>query len=189
MKKIIFLIVLVSFAFTGFCQSVNDTDSKTKKQLQKEERAAARENDRMRAFELTKSMVENQRFVLEANRISGRTGQIIQVNSTLNFLIVDTSHIVIQLASHGGMGANGVGGVTTEGSIKNYKFVKDKKGYNYTVSFFASTVLGTFDIVLFVNGDGTANADVNQTTTGSVVRYYGEIVPVELSRIYKGRSI
>ena len=49
---------------------------------------------------------------------------------------------------------------------------------------FMST-LGSYDITMMVNADGYADATIRGTWPGSL-NYHGKLVPLELSRIYKG---
>ena len=49
-------------------------------------------------------------------------------------------------------------------------------------------MIGTYDILLFVNAFGNADATITGITYGSL-RYYGRIVPIENSKVYQGRSL
>lgn len=134
-------------------------------------------------------MLKYQRFVLEANYVSGRTGELFPVNSNLNFMRLDSTKAVLQLGSTGGIGSNGVGGITLDGSVSKYqvKTNKTKRGKSYTVTFYVVTNLGTYDIVMFVSQSGNAEATIRGTTAGQLT-YTGDLVPISLSTVYKGTS-
>lgn len=189
MKKIIFLTVLAFIGFTVFSQSEEKIETKSQKKLQKEAKKAERDEARKNALVQTKKMIDNKNFVLEATQLSIRSGQMFQVNPTINFVSVDSDRCVIQLGSNTGIGANGLGGITTEGYISKFKVNENKNGNGFTLNIFTNTSLGAFDLIFFIDAEGSAQADVTQSTTGISRTYYGRIVPISQSRVYKGRSI
>jgi hypothetical protein len=135
-------------------------------------------------------MVENRNFVLEANSVSDKYGNKIVVSSMINFLAVDSNKITIQLASLSGIGgANGMGGVTTDGNITQYivnRTGKNKTGYS--IRIYTMTNIGSFDIVFSIMSNGTADASISGNW-GSRLNYYGYLVPVKKSRVFKGMTI
>lgn len=188
MKKVILLSLAAMLSYAVFSQVEDNVPSNEQKQLTKAEKKELRTLENEKRAELTQEMVKSRQFVLEADYIGNQTGNRIPVNSTINFVEVDTTHIVIQLGSMTGIGYNGVGGITTEGQISSFKTTENKKGDAYTMRIITNTLLGNYDIVIFVNSYGNANATISGTTYGKL-NYYGRIVPVLTSRIYKGRSL
>ncbi|MFC2136981.1 DUF4251 domain-containing protein [Bacteroidota bacterium] len=154
----------------------------TKKELKKLKKAEEKEMIR----KSTILMIEKKHFVLEADYISNRYGKRYMVNSTLNFIKVDSTDIVLQLGSNSGMGYNGVGGITLDGQINRYEIKETKHGHSLRIS--SMTSLGTFDVFITVSNSGYADASVSGISGGSV-RFSGNIIPLELSRIYKGSSL
>jgi hypothetical protein len=189
MKKILFYVLFICISVPAFSQAEVPVDSKSQKKLQKEARKAERDEAKSNAMARTKSLIDSKSFVLEANQLSGRSGQMFQVNPSINFVSVDSNRCVIQLGSNTGVGANGVGGVTAEGYISKYKVSQNKKGDSFTINVFTNTSIGAFDLIFFIDPEGNAQADVTQSTTGASATYYGRIVPLSQSRVYKGRSI
>lgn len=137
--------------------------------------------------QVTRTMVNNQRFVLEADYISGKSGVMIPVNPSLNFIIIDSASATMQLGSASGVGWNGVGGVTVSGSVSKYEVtrVEKKKYVAYNVLVIVFTSIGTYDIHLTVTDNGKADATIRSTTSGQV-SYTGTLYPPEISRVYKG---
>ncbi|NJK87523.1 MAG: DUF4251 domain-containing protein [Bacteroidales bacterium] len=162
---------------------------KPKSNYKKKQRKQKRKNKRRIALEQTKKLIDSRRFILEANQLSGKTGFMFDVNPSLNFVSIDSSHCVIQLGSNSGLGYNGVGGITTEGKISKMTVLENKKGDSFTINLYTSTPIGSFDIVFFIDAEGTAQADVSQSTTGGSATYYGNIIPLDQARVFKGRSL
>ncbi len=189
MKKALIILGIISLTGSAFAQQEEPVNTADQKQMQRVERKKQRKEEAEKAFKVTKSILEQKQFVLEADLLGNKTGTRIPVNSTLNFVMIDTTHCVIQLGSNSGLGANGVGGVTTEGKISKYLLDTNKRGDGFILRVYTNTTLGAFDINYYIDSFGNAQADVTQTVTGVVRRYYGDIVSLENSRIYKGQSL
>jgi hypothetical protein len=193
MKTLFIFIGSLFISLAGFPQEQSDQQMMTKKeqkQLAKEYRESVRQAEEKKNVKLTDSLMNQHRFVLEADYISGTSGQRYLVSSNLNFISIDSSEAVLQLGSNTGFGYNGVGGITVEGNITKYKMTKKegKKGSSYNVTLFIMSNLGTYDIQLWVSSSGQADATVRGNTSGSLT-YSGRIVPINESRVYKARSI
>ena len=191
MKNLILIVCLSCLVPTLYAQDSLQTPSEQQftKEMQKEKRKAERKAEEKRAKEITKLMLDYHRFVLEANYISGRTGERYPVNSNINFVMVDSNKAVLQLGSQWGLGSNGVGGITVDGTVSRYKVdtMQHKHGVSYSVSFYVTTNLGTYDLQIFVSQSGNADATVRGNTAGEL-NYSGYLVPISLSKVYKGTS-
>lgn len=191
MKNLILILIFSLFVPTLYSQDSlqTPTEQQFNKEMRKEKRKEERKAEEARAKKITKLMLDYHRFVLEANYISGRSGERFPVNSNLNFVMLDSTKAVLQLGSSNGLGSNGVGGITVDGTVSQYKVdtVKNKHGVSYTVTFYVSTDLGTYDLQLFVSQSGNADATVRGNTAGEL-NYSGYLVPLSLSRVYKGTS-
>lgn len=159
----------------------NEGNRKEKRELKKQKRLEELEAKRQ-SVEL---LLDNKRFVLEASYLNGKTGQRIMVNSTLNFILIDSSNIVIQVGNNYGIGYNGLGGITLKGKINRYEITEKKKSYYLRLS--TSTSLGFYDIFMSVGFSGNASATLYGIGSGNLT-YTGEIKPIELSRNYVGSS-
>jgi hypothetical protein len=184
------LILLPALSFTQYTSEDEVMTKKEKKQLEKEYRQAAREEEERTMKLLVDSMINLHRFVLEADYVSGKTGSRVPVSSTINFIIVDSAEAVIQLGSFSGIGYNGVGGITIEGNITRYEvsMKEGKNGVTYSLRIYLMANIGIYDIQFWISSSGSADASVRGNTSG-VLNYSGNIVPIYTSRIYKARAI
>jgi hypothetical protein len=185
----VFLVVLL-FSPSVYSQEESTVNKEEQKQLAKEKRNAEKAQAEEKQKELTTLMLDYQRFVLEADYISGSSGQRSPVNSTLNFIIIDSTEATLQLGSPWGLGINGVGGITVDGNVTRYKVdVKEtKRGESYTITLFIMTSLGTYDITMWVSQSGKADATIRGNVSGQLT-YSGQLVPLGKSRVYKGSAI
>jgi hypothetical protein len=192
MKK---YIILCGFLFTVasvFSQYEPEQQVLTKEEqrkLEKEHKTALKKAAEEEALKVTEWMLDQRRFVLEADYIAGRSGTRYPVSSILNFVMVDSSEAVIQIGSSSGIGYNGVGGITAEGSVTRYEVEKKvgKKGTSYFVIIHVLSAMGMYDVMMSVSGSGNVDATVRGNTRG-MLRYSGQLVPLKESRVYKGRS-
>jgi len=109
--------------------------------------------------------------------------------STINFMIVDSLNATMQFGNTMAVGFNGVGGITFDGRVTRYSFTKREKKnfttYNITVNVMSSG--GNIDFIILAGSDGNADATVRDNF-GNQLRYYGRLVPLSQSNIYKGRT-
>jgi hypothetical protein len=190
MKSLLILLLIISPVFL-YGQDVESTLSKKEqKALAKEKRKAEQEAVAEKQKEITALMLEYHRFVLEADYVAGKSGSRTPVNSTLNFVIVDSTKATLQLGSPWGLGINGVGGVTVDGNVTRYELNKkeNKKGVSYNLTLYIMSSIGTYDIQMWVSQSGRADATVRGNVSGQLT-YSGNLVPLAQSRVYKGTSI
>lgn len=173
--------ILILFGFLGFSVFSNQQDTKPDKKSRKE----ARKAEMMVNYHVLDTLLHSGRYVLEADYLQNKYGSRVTVTSTLNFIRVDGPKGVLQTGSDTRIGYNGVGGVTAEGSIINYKIINDAKNLSTSVSFNLMTSLGTFDIYLRVSADNNATATISGSTSGRLT-WEGHLVNIDNSRIFKG---
>ncbi len=138
--------------------------------------------------QLIKYMLENKNFVLEADYLQNRYGDRRFVNSTINFVKVDSTNVVIQIGSDYRLGANGVGGVTAKGKITNWKLTEDPKNQSYNLYINAMTPIGIYDLQISVDSDGHSTALLTGLTAGQLT-FEGDLVPNSLADVYEGSSL
>jgi hypothetical protein len=173
--------LLLLIGLFGFSIYVSSQDIKPDKKSRKEARKAIMAEN----FQVMDSLLKSRRFVLEADYLQNRYGSRAMVTSNLNFVRVDGPECVLQTGSDTRIGYNGVGGVTAEGSIRNYKIFNDFKHLSTTVTFNLITNLGSFDILLTVSADNNATATITGTTSGRLT-WDGHLSTLDNSRAYKG---
>jgi hypothetical protein len=161
----------------------NSQDSKPDKKSRKEAKRAAMELN----FRTLDSLLYSGRYVLEADYLQDKYGSRVVVTSMLNFVRVDLPKGVLQTGSDTRMGYNGVGGVTAEGSIGDYKITRDLKNLSCTVTFNLITNLGSFNIFMTVSADNIARATITGTTSGRLT-WDGHLMNLDNSRAFKGMN-
>ena len=73
-------------------------------------------------FQEAKEAIDNQTFVLEADRVYFKYGTSAFVSSNTNFVGQDGDKAVVQVAFNVPFsGPNGLGGITVDGNASNYK--------------------------------------------------------------------
>ncbi len=190
MKKsaVIFFVLLISIS--AYAQVVINPDPDTRRAREEMTKKEQKELDRAIRAEITDTIIDLHRFVLEANYIGDKYGNRIPVSPMLNFIIVDSTEAVMQFGNSMGPGINGVGGITFEGRVTSYEVKKKerKKYTGYTLTLGIMTSTGAFDVFLFAGSDGRADATISDNR-GNKLRYYGDIIPFGASRTYKGRTV
>lgn len=185
MRRVIIIAFTALLTIPAFTQELS---KKEQRKLEKELKNEQKAEEAAQKAEIVDVMVHYQRFVLEAHTLKDKRGNSVNVSSNINFIASDSISGVIQVGSNSYIGSNGVGGITMEGSIADYKFNVHEKSGSYNVSYYLRTYLGSFDVRLTIYPDGRADADVASTTWGDRLRYSGYLVPPALSKVYKGHS-
>ncbi|MFH0756950.1 MAG: DUF4251 domain-containing protein [Bacteroidota bacterium] len=186
MKKTICTLLAVTMAFSIYSQEP-ELSKKEQKQLQKELKKEQQAEEAAKKAALVALMIEYQQFVLEADHLRDKQGNMVTVPSMINFLAIDSISGVIQIGSNQYAGLNGVGGITIEGPISNYEVSLNEKNSTYNISYNIRSTMGHFDITMSVFSDGRADATVSSNWPGRV-SYTGYLVPIADSRVYKGTS-
>ena len=170
----------------AFAQELSKREQRQlEKELKREQQAA----EAAQQADVVSAMVQYQRFVLEANTLRDKRGTSLPVDSNLNFISADSLTGVIQVGSNAYIGRNGVGGVTVDGNISEYKYTRHERSGGYNITYYLRTPVGSYDVQISARPDGRADATVRSTTWGDMLRYSGNLVPVGLSRVYKGMSL
>lgn len=177
------LLMMLALILNGQAQEEQKLTRKEKQAILKKERAAADSVDKV----ITAIIIENKKFVLEADQLRDRYGNMAFVMSSINFIAVDTSIAVFQFGSAHTVGVNGLGGVTVEGRLTSYEVKKNEKNGSYYIQLNLSSSLGTFNVSLNVSPNGNASATVN-AMSGGKLHYSGKLVPLQASNVYQGMS-
>jgi len=184
--RLINLIFICLFLVSGiFAQEVK-TDKELKKEAslkKKEEKKAQIENQ----YLATGQLLDSKSFVLEAEYLNNRSGNRIPVSSILNFVKVDSIYGIVQIGSPQGIGYNGVGGVTAQGRIANWKLDKNDKRKTFDLYMTLSCNIGVYDIEMSVNYLGYATVSLTGLRSGKLF-FEGNLYPKNESSVYKGQS-
>lgn len=162
-------------------------DSKTQKEMLRQQKKAARAEEKAQKALIVEMMVRHATFVLEADMLYNKYGNGTPVSSNINFVASDSLSGILQVGSGLYLGSNGVGGVTVEGRIIAYEYTYNAKRGYYNITYSLATATGTYDIVMSVSADGRADATIRSNWPGSL-RYSGKLVLPGQSKVYKGYS-
>lgn len=143
MKKIILIAFAGILSFSVLAQAREES---------KKERKA-------REWQIEKSelleMINDSSFVLNAHRYYNRYHNQQQLTSD-NFIAINGDQIVIQTSNPFGMGYNGMGGITLEGTISDYDVIKGKEKHAPKVRInFTNSVLGHSTLFLTLTRNNT----------------------------------
>ena len=152
--------------------------------LEKKEFKKAQMEANFRALD---TLLTSRRFVLVADYLQDRYGERIPVVQTINFIKVDDTKGVLQTGSPSAMGYNGVGGLTAEGSLGEYKMTKNYRNRTYIVRFSISTQIGFYDVMMTVNAANNASATITGTYPGKLT-WSGHLEGLGYSKVYKGQN-
>jgi len=141
-----------------------------------------------RQYQLNKYMLDNRDLVLEANYLQDRRGNRRIVNSTINFVAIDSTTAIIQVGSDYRNGPNGVGGVTAKGKITRWVVTENKKQRSFNLSINVMTSIGFYDLFFSIGLWGNSTAILTGMSAGQLT-FEGDVEPYSASRVYEGRSL
>jgi hypothetical protein len=178
-QKIYGFLFLAAFSLisaTGYSQN----DKPDKKERKEAETASMTSN-----FHSQDTLIVSRQFVLEADYLQSKMGDLVSVSNTLNFVRVLGEKAALQTGSDSYVGYNGLGIVTTEGNISNYKVHRNNKNLTHRVTFTMVSNMGIFDIDMNIRADNSASATITSTNSGKLT-WRGHIAAIYNSRIFKG---
>lgn len=161
--------------------------SSQEKEMERLERKEFKKAQMEASFRALDSLLTSRRFVLVADYLQTRYGDRIPVPQTINFIKVNEEAGVIQTGSSTAIGYNGIGGVTAEGTLGEYKMTKNFKNRTYTVRFSISTQIGFYDVLMTVNAANNASATITGTYPGKLT-WSGHLEGLGYSKVYKGQN-
>ncbi len=180
------VLFLILTGLTGSFQAFSQDFSNDQK-LTRQEKKEAEKANLILNFRAIDTLLQRKAYVLEAEYLQNRLGDQIPVSRNINFIRVNSDQVILQTGNNVSSGYNGVGGVTAEGTLNNYKVNSDEKKLTHTVYFSTTTQIGTYDIILRIGADARATATITGFTRGSLT-YRGNLVALYNSRVFKGRN-
>ncbi len=175
MRKVIFLLAMISTLALVSCGP--------SKPLTPEEQAVL--DAQIKKYT---EMFEKKSFVLEATTVYSKKGRSFQLNPSINFVKIDDGVGTVQLSFNQLVGWNGVGGITLDGNVRNYK-VKKAEGKMPSVQFDLNGTLGWATVRIDVNSSGIGRATINTGTSGARATFSGPIVPLSETSTYQGQTL
>ena len=195
MKKLIALLalVLVSASTMMYAQeserAVRRADRKAQRDAERARLKAEEQAADAVAYQQAVQALKNKQFVLEADQVIFRNGQSAFVSSTTNFVMMNGQRSTVQVAFNTPYpGPNGIGGVTVDGNSSDMKMNVDKKG-NVNCSFSVQGIgISAQVFITMSNGDNNASVTISPNFSNNNLTLNGNIVPLDQSNIFKGRS-
>ena len=195
MKKLIALLalVLVSTSTMMYAQeserAVRRADRKAQRDAERARLKAEEQAADAVAYQQAVQALKNKQFVLEADQVIFRNGQSAFVSSTTNFLMMNGQRSTVQVAFNTPYpGPNGIGGVTVDGNSSDMKMNVDKKG-NVNCSFSVQGIgISAQVFITMSNGDNNASVTISPNFSNNNLTLNGNIIPLDQSNIFKGRS-
>ncbi|MBN2638426.1 MAG: DUF4251 domain-containing protein [Bacteroidales bacterium] len=186
-STVVIAIVIIT-SVSCFAQNHSSLTKKEKKEL-KIKKKEKKSLESLKSRKHYAYLLKNKAFVLEANQLYGPRGNMISVSPTTSFFAVRKDKVIFQFGLGAG-GRNGVGGMTAEGFISDYKF---NPGKNSKKALMVSGKImpkgsgprGYFTIT--VNNDGNAYLHVDMPVNGRL-SMSGRIVALPNARVFKGQS-
>lgn len=158
------------------------------KKLTRKEKKEIREGELTNQLQKTAKLINKLVFVLKADYLIDKTGYMVVVDSKINFILVDSTFSTVQIGSGVGVGDNGVGGLTADGKITNWKLKENSKQKSISISYNISTKTDRFNIVMQIEANGSTQAFFSSLTKGSSLTFKGKVVPIFGSGIFKGSA-
>ncbi len=158
------------------------------KKLTKAEKKAKREAEFAAGKEVNLAVAESRQWVLESGMVFDQAGQSYIMNPNLNFVMINEEQTTVQLDLDALIGWNGVGGVTFDGKISKYEIKEGKSNQGFKISIRSQgAVQGNIDLDLSVGSSDNVQCTA-RGTWGDRLTFTGRFVPLEESKVYKGRS-
>ena len=197
MKKIVMMLALM-LAVCGGAMAQDVSSKQNTKEETKEIRELTRQERKLlqQAIDSTQwaealQAIGDSTFTLEADQVIFKYGQRAYVSSTTNFVRVDKANATVQVAFNIPVaGPNGMGGVTLDGRVTDYKITTDKKG---TMTTLAMNVMGVgissrLTISIY-KGSNHARVDVLPNFNSHRISLSGRLLPNSQSYIVKGSAL
>ncbi len=194
MKKFIYFLGLV-FALTlfttnsGMAQSKQLTKSEQRK-LEKQKKKEKRKKKSLASRQYYSKLIKSRRFVFQATRLYDTYGRYYSVTPDINFVAIKDNKIILQFGFQGVPGWNGVGGITAEGFLKDYRFYPGKNNKQaMTVTAQIQPKFGGASpyFTMSISNDGSANIQVT-LDNGGLLRMGGQVYTPSRSSVYKGQT-
>lgn len=195
MKKFIALaaLALMSLATTVMYAQESGAQRRADRKAQRDAARARQKAEQQVAdavsYEEAVEALNAQKFVVEANQVMFRSGQTAFVTSNTNFVLMNQGRGTVQVAFNTAYpGPNGIGGVTVDGTVSDMKTSTDKRG-NINCNFSIQGI-GISAQIFFTlsNGGNSATVTVNPNFNSNTMTLSGNLVPLNQSSIFKGRS-
>ncbi len=177
------LLLLATLTVVSQEEKKSSKDKKAERELKKQEEQQLREAQ----WKVFQVLAQEQKFIVEFARVTDtRTGMVYNLSPRTNFIAISGDKVVVQVETNEYLASNGLGGVTVQGSLSNYKYEppKNEKG-SIQISFNVTsenTFRGT-NVQINVGSEG-----YSYVTIGNSPTIYGNFKSLEESEALVGGS-
>ena len=157
------------------------------KMTAKEKRTQTRQERKEQLYQDAVRDLENNTFVLEADRLIFKRGRSASVSSVKNFISMANKKATVQVSFDTPRPLqNGLGGFTVEGNVSDIQMKKDKKG-NIIYSFLVQGVSISAQVSLTLHqGSNNVSANISPSFHSNTLTMTGELVSQEKARVFEG---
>lgn len=190
MKKYLFF-MLFCFGLANFAasaQTVEQVNNVPKNETKAEKKAREKKMQAIAdsvAFVEANNAIDANYFVITADKISlGNEGHMYMTpEGSTNFILVQGDKATVQLAfNNGHLGANGLGGITVEGTAYGMKKKITKKGdIDYSFNVNGAGISAQVSITVYKNSNKTM-AYVSPNLNSERMIVYGPLIPYRQGR-------
>lgn len=139
------------------------------------------------AFLTAQKLIQGKGFMLSGDQLSIDNSPFFNVTSNTNFIVVEGNGATVQISPGIGAEPNGVGGITFQGEVSDFKVDTSRKDAVATFHFRANGGSGDVRIVLYKNSN-KATAYVNATFYRGKAQLQGQILPLGGTQIMEGTT-
>ncbi len=186
-------LMLLVVTLAAYAQYPDDGDAvreQPAKKLTRQQRKALQQAiDSMEYADALQALCDTT-FTLEADQVVFKYGHRAYVSPTTNFVAVADGRATAQVAFNiPAAGPNGIGGVTVEGPITDYKMTTDKKGNTMLSANVMGVSLSARLFITMCKGSNKASIEIVPTFNTRRITLEGVILPPDKSFVIKGRTL
>jgi hypothetical protein len=161
--------------------------AKEQRKLTRQERKIAQQKENERLYKEAIQALQNNNFVLEADRLIFKRGRSISVTSIKNFISMANKKATVQVSFDTPRPLqNGLGGFTVEGNVSDVKMKQDKKG-SVIYSFFVQGVnISAYVSISLSPGSNNVSATIMPSFNSNTLTMNGKLLPQGKARIFEG---
>ncbi len=185
-KALLFVIALLAAG----CLQAAAQDKKEERELSREEQELLQEKIDSVQHAAALEAMRDSSFTLEADHVVFKYGQRAYVSSSTNFVSIRGDKATVQVSFNIPVaGSNGMGGITLDGNVTDYKMKTDKKGNTFLTATVMGTAISAQLSIMLPARTNNATVDVLPTFSSNRISLVGTILPADQSFTVKGRSI
>lgn len=165
----------------------NSMTAKEQRKLTRQERKIAQQKENERLYKEAIQALQNNNFVLEADRLIFKRGRSISVTSIKNFISMANKKATVQVSFDTPRPLqNGLGGFTVEGNVSDVKMKQDKRG-SVIYSFFVQGVnISAYVSISLSPGSNNVSATIMPSFNSNTLTMNGKLLPQGKARVFEG---